>query len=230
MKRVYFCIDGFSFKRINDFYRYEHKRRSRLNVAAIETYLRYEIQRRFEWKSDSGSLEVEKHFYHPSDNPLRGSFRRDVREAILGFEKNLVKFGYIVHYARQGSILNPRPNESLFSDWMIAYELQKYDVFVLLSTQGQHAGILRQAKLCNVPSMLIGWESICKNSSGEQSRWKTDKTLVGYANAYCPLEKMLNHNNKHPFANFMFERFNFSSQPLSLHVQYQQASSYGIKL
>ncbi|MCL2100652.1 MAG: hypothetical protein FWH22_02925 [Fibromonadales bacterium] len=228
MKKAYFCIDGFSFKRINDFYRYEHRRRSRLNIASMETYLRYEIQSRFEWESDSGNLEIEKHYYYPSESPLKGFYRSDVKNAILNFEKNLMELGYIVHYARQGDI-NPKPNENLFSDWVVANELRKYDVFVLLSTQGQHAGILRQARLCNVPSILIGWESACRNSFGERSRWKTDKTLVGYANAYCALEKTLNRpRRKNPFTDIMFENFNFCI-PAS-RVQYPQASSYGTRL
>ncbi len=211
MKKAYFCIDGFSFKRINDFYKYEHKRRSRLNVAAMETYLRYEIERRFEWKSDIEHLEIEKHFYHPSENPAKTFFGREVEEAVRKFERHLVDCGYGVHYAKWANALNPKPNENIFSDWVIANELRKYDIFVLLSTQGQYANILRQTALCKIPSILIGWNSLCRNSAGENSQWKTDKILIGYANAYCPLEKTLNQpNNKHMFADIMFERF-FSS-------------------
>jgi len=211
MKKAYFCIDGFSFKRINDFYKYEHKRRSRLNIAAMETYLRYEIERRFEWKSDLENLEIEKHFYHPNENPLRDFYGGEVKELIRKFEKSLVEFGYAVHYAKCGNVLSPKPNENIFSDWMIASELRKYDIFALLSTQGQYASILRQTRLCEIPSILIGWDSVCRNSAGESSLWKTDKTLIGYANAFCPLDKTLNQSgSKHPFVDIMFEKF-FSS-------------------
>jgi len=208
VKKAYFCIDGFSFKRINDFYRYEHKRRSRLSIAAMETYLRYEIERRFEWKSDFEHLTIEKHFYHPSENPERFFYKSDVKEAILKFERNLTDQGYAVHYAQAANILNPKPNDGIFADWVIARELGKFDIFILLSTQGQYVNILRQTKLCEIKSMLIGWDSTCRNSSGETSRWKTDKILVGYASAYCPLERMLNlPNGKHPLVEIMFEKF-----------------------
>jgi len=215
VKKVYFCIDGFSFKRISDFYRYEHNRRSRLSIAAMEIYLRYEIQRKFEWKSDFENMTIEKHFYHPSENPQRAFYKSDVKEAILKFERNLTDSGYAVHYAQTANMLNPKPNKSIFMDWVIASGFKKFDIFVLLSTQGQYANILRQTKQCKINSMLIGWESVCRNSSGENSRWKTDKTLAGYANVYCPLEKTLDlPSGAYPLAEVMFERI-FPRSPLS---------------
>jgi hypothetical protein len=111
-------------------------------------------------------------------------------------------------------MLKPKPNEGMFFDWAIASELGKFDVFILLSTQGQYVNILRQNKLCKIKSMLIGWNSTCRNSSGEDSRWKTDKILIEYASVYCPLERILNMpNGKHPIVEIMFEKF-FSMYPL----------------
>jgi hypothetical protein len=187
MKKVYFCIDGFSFKRISDFYRYEHKRHSRLNVAAIETYLRYEIERRLEWEGSFEHLIIEKHFYHSgkkSDNTLN-------------FEKNLINAGYIVHYADLNIFAN-----------RLAHEAKKFSLFVLLSTQRQCAKILRKVRRNNISSILIGWDAFCTNSTGHCSQWKTDKVLIRSANIYCPLEKMLNQpSDQNPLVEIMFEKF-----------------------
>jgi hypothetical protein len=189
MKKAYFCIDGFSFKRINDFYKYEHKRRSRINIAAVETYLRYEIERRLEWKSDYEHLAIEKHFYQPREKLQRDS----------DFERNLISSGYTIHCA----------SENIFAEWIIARALRTFDIFVLLSTQGQYANIFRQTKMCRIPSMLIGWESHCKNSAGGDSQWKTDKRLIENASSYCPLERILNQpvRKKLPLVEIMFEKF-----------------------
>jgi len=214
VKKAYFCIDGFSFKRVSDFYKHEHNRRSRLSVGAMEAYLRYEIERRLEWKSDSEHLKIEKHFYQPSENPQRVSYKSDVKEAILRFEKNVTLSGYAIHYAQMANMAKPKPNEGMFADWVVANELRKFDIFVLFSTQGQYASILQQTKQSNIPSMLIGWNSSCKNSAGEDSRWKTDKALIKYAKVYCPLERMLNlPNKKHPLADTMFEKSSSLPQP-----------------
>jgi len=192
MKKAYFCIDGFSFKRINDFYKFEHKRHSRLNIAAMETYLRYEIERRFEWKSDFESLTVEKHFYYSSKTSK-------ISQKDPDFEKSLMNAGYAIHYA----------SRNIFAEWIMARELRKFDIFVLLSTQGEYVDIFRHAKLCNIPSMLIGWESCCRNSAGENSKWKTHKGLVENASYYSPLEKMLNRSNSkaQSLPEIMFETF-----------------------
>jgi hypothetical protein len=99
------------------------------------------------------------------------------------------------------SFSGPEPNKDILTDWLVASALRRYDVFVLLTTQGQYANIFKQTK----PSVLIGWDSVCKNSAGMDSNWKTDKISIGHASVYCPLEKVL--NNKHPLANIMFEKF-----------------------
>jgi len=205
MKKAYFCIDGFSFKRISDFYRYEHNRRSRLSVGAIEAYLRYEIERRLEWESDFEHLKIEKHYYHPGESPQRTFYKSHIKDALLKFEKNLADFGYEMHYSQMAYTGKPKPNEGMFADWVIANELRKYDIFVLFSTQGQYANILWQTKQCKIPSMLIGWNSSCRNSTGENSQWKTDKSLIKYASIYCPLERLLNlPSRKHPLVDSMF--------------------------
>jgi len=214
VKKAYFCIDGFSFKRISDFYKHEHDRHSRLSVAAMEAYLRYEIERRLEWKSDFEHLKIEKHFYQPGENPQKTFYKSDVKEAILKFEKNLTYSGYAVHYAQMANMAKPTPNEGMFADWVIANELRNFDIFILFSTQGQYVNILRQTNQCKILSMLIGWNSSCRNSTGENSRWKTDKALIKYASVYCPLERMLNlPNEKHPLADIMFEKIFNLRQP-----------------
>ncbi|MCL2208113.1 MAG: hypothetical protein FWB90_08505 [Fibromonadales bacterium] len=216
MRKAYFCIDGFTFKRISDFYKYEHKRRSRLSVAAMETFLRYEIERRFEWKSGIDHLEVEKHFYLPYDNPRRIRYRMEVEKAILKFERALEDSGYDTHYARYGNNFTIKPNENIYAEWLIAKQIRKYDVFAIFTTQGQYLRLLQQTMLCEVPTILIGWDGACVNSSGEASFWKTDKALIGNASTYCPLERILNLPNAgHPFTDIMFERISCPKYPLN---------------
>ncbi|MCL2282970.1 MAG: hypothetical protein FWC26_06600 [Fibromonadales bacterium] len=218
MRKAYFCIDGFTFKRISDFYKYEHKRHSRLNIAAMELYLRFEIERRLGWNSDTQHLDVEKHFYHPNESPETGGYRLNVEEAILKFEKALIDFGYAIHYAKhgRGNTIHPRPNESVYSDWLIASQLKKYDAFALFSTQGQYSNLLRKTMKCKIPVILIGWNGPCTNSSGIRSEWKTDKSLIECADVYCPLEKILNSSNRrNPIADVMFERIFCPSYLLS---------------
>ena len=207
MKKAFFCIDGFSFKRISDFYRNEHTRHSRLSISAMETYLRFELERRFEWQSDPENLAVEKHFYHPGTKPVRGS--------LLNFERNLADSGYTVHYQEEG-VPVPRLNRGIFYDWIISKNFRKFDIFALLTTQGQYANIFRQNRERKIPSILIGWDSICKNSFGASSWWKTDKTLIECASVYCPLERTLNlpNNDEHPLAGIMFENLFSPRYPL----------------
>jgi hypothetical protein len=174
----------------------------------METYLRFELERRFGWQSDCENLVIEKHFYHPGTKPVRGG--------ILNFERNLADSGYIIHYA-QSENKTLKPNGSIFTDWIISKKFREFDIFVLLSTQGQYVNILRQNKQCKIPSVLIGWDSTCKNSLGQDSHWKTDKNLIEHASVYCPLERTLNmpENEPHPLAGIMFEKLFSPRYPLN---------------
>jgi hypothetical protein len=177
-------------------------------MAALENYLRYEIANNLNLPSDSKSLAFEKHYYHPSRSPRSHSYKGDVCKAILKFENNLEKANYTIHYSEKVAASGVRPNETLFADSMLAMQLKKFDIFVLLSTQGQHANVLQQMKANQIPSVLVGWNAICKNSSGTDSQWKTDKLLCKYASAYSQLEKTLDLPiGEHPFADTMFEKF-----------------------
>jgi len=206
MKKAFFCIDGFSFRRINDYYKYEHKRHSRLKIASFETYLRYEMERRLGIESNSENLSFEKHFYHPSQSPHSYFYRKDVRDSILKFENSLVEAGYAVHYSKNLPSSGAKPNENIFMDSMLAMQLKHFDFFILLSTQGDYANLLRSFRNSRITSILVGWDAHCTNSYGENRCWRTDKILLNNANVYCPLDKMLNlPNSKNPLVEIMFE-------------------------
>jgi hypothetical protein len=177
-------------------------------VAALESYLRYEIERSLNFPCDSKNLAFEKHFYHPSRSPHMYPYKGDACKAILKFENNLKKANYTIHYSQKAVAIGVMPNEALFADSMLAMQLNKFDIFILLSTQGQHANILQRIKACQIPSVLLGWNAVCKNSSGTDSKWKTDKVLCKHASIYCQLEKTLNlPKGELPLADTMFEKF-----------------------
>jgi hypothetical protein len=164
------------------------------------------MERRLEIRSDSANLSIEKHFYYPSQNPHSYFYRKDVRDAILKFEINLLAAGYTVHYSQNAPNIGSKPNDKIFMDSLLAMR-KNIDLFVLLSTQGEHASILRRFKNSCIKSILIGWNATCTNSYGESRCWKTDAYLINNANIYCPLDRVLNKpNGKHPLVEIMFER------------------------
>lgn len=204
MKKAYFCIDGFSFKRMSSFYKHEHNRHSRLNIAAMESYLRYEIKRRLECDSSAENLEIEKHFYYPN-GPKKDACYTNAE---------LSNCGYAIHQGQNST--TSAPNCNILPDWQAAKTVKNYDIFAIFTTQGQYVSLLRQTRQFEIPSILIGWDSICRNSNGERRRWQTDKALIDYASVYCPMEKVLNRPDKRIFfSDAMFEK-SLPSYPLNL--------------
>ena len=72
--RIGFFIDGFTLKRVNEYYRYYHPYRSRLNFKGLKSWVRAEAAQVFRPR---GRVSMEAHYYHPYKDPkARGWFPR----------------------------------------------------------------------------------------------------------------------------------------------------------
>lgn len=190
MRHVLFCVDGFTFRRINDFYRDEHARRARLQPGGLKCWAQRELASSLSgWEGEE--VVWDNHFYHPYEDPRERP--QDVRNVAAGlrFENTLKEAGYAVHYACREMQRPLSPNLELCDDVLLAAVYGRVDACVLLSTQGQYASLLERLRALGVPVLLIGWEQCCRSRQGEAVRWKTDTQLRAQASAYRGLEGVI---------------------------------------
>jgi hypothetical protein len=196
MQRVLFFVDGFTFRRINDFHRDEACRPSRINVAGLDAWLRDEIARRP--GLCDGPFVVEKRFYHPAADPRMGFFGTQGRIRSLNFEQKLSDAGFQVLYTPFKQVESLKPNFRLASDALAEARSPRRPpaLFVLLSTQRHFAQLLLDMGALGVPCLLIGWQANCRCRDGRPILWKTDEGLRACAPHYTHFEHVLQKDSR----------------------------------
>ena len=190
MKRVLFCVDGFTFRRLNDYYRDEHPRRARLHPAGLRRWVRALAGEKL-FGEDGRDLRLESHFYHPYEDPTLRPGSLTNQESGLRFGALLQDCGFTMHYARPEDVRRLRPNLDLCDDVLLAVSYGQADAVVLLSTQGQYAEMGSRLRDLRVPFLLVGWDGVCRSRSGERVVWKTDTILKRHATSYVGLGELI---------------------------------------
>jgi len=191
MKTAMFCVDGFTFRRINDFYRDEHPRQGRLQPQGLKAWVRHEIARHLAWPASKDQLSLDCHFYHPYEDPRVRSASAPNVVGSLRFEETLQAAGFTLHYTAEESVRRLRPNMDLGEDVLLAAVYGHVDLLVLLSTQGQYATVPVRLRDLGVSTLLIGWEGTCSTRAGDKVPWRTDRLLRRNATAYTGFEMVV---------------------------------------
>jgi hypothetical protein len=183
MERTLFYIDGFSFRRINDFYRNESEIQQRLNLDALLPWVRHEVKS----LGFAGDSSVECRFYSPACDPRLHFW--EGQQATIRFEDRLCRAGFEVHYKEQSE--GPlRPNLQQERDALEElFYGERIGLFVLFSTQKDYARLLRALSEQEVPQMLVGWEAQCHSKAGKPIYWRPDPELRKATRHYSHFEE-----------------------------------------
>ena len=179
--RFFFFVDGFTLKKVNEFYRYHHPYHAKLDFRALKNLARREAVRVF--APGEKYVLMESHYYHPYKDPsVYGG-----THGISCFERELRFAGFQLHYRDRVDEDGVRPNMNLLEDAMTFASYNKMDGAVLLSTQGQYAPFPNRLRMMGLPTLLLGWNfSYTKNN--RHIEWKTDSYLQSLFTYYISMD------------------------------------------
>ncbi|SIO34720.1 NYN domain-containing protein [Fibrobacter sp. UWB11] len=182
--RVGFFLDGYTLKKVNEYYLKYHRYHARLDFRALKGWVRDYAVRLL--GREACPVEVEAHYYHPY---VRST---DVAELSTGdgmdrFEKQLTLAGFEVHYNTPDHANKMGPNMQLVEDAYLYAYYHKIDVLVLLSTQGQYSTLPERLKREGVPMLLLGWNFMYEKDNTTVC-WKTDSCLRELSGYYVAME------------------------------------------
>lgn len=200
--RIGFFLDGYTFKKVNEYYRVHHRFHSHIDFRGLKSWVQMQAYKYF--NKDDKTIEMESHYYHPYRNP--NVYGREF-EGLLRFEHELSNAGFQVHYSlhdQEDGFLSP--NMSLMEDALLLAVYNKVDAVVLLSTQGQFAPLPDRLRLMGIPTLLLGWDFIYPKAA-RTVRWRTDTCLRETCAFYVPMEKVMDNNprSKMPPRGFFFQ-------------------------
>mgnify|MGYP004448468595 CR=1 FL=1 len=184
--RVGFFMDGYTLRKVNEYYKVHHKFHSNLDFRGLKHWVQMHVVRTF--GDEAKRLEMECHYYHPSRNPrIYGS---EV-EGVLRLEHELSAVGFQVHYSsRPDEPDMPGPNLGLMEDALLIASYHRVDVIVLFSTQGQYAPLPDRLRMMGIPTILLGWDFMYPKGK-RMVRWRTDTCLRETCAQYVAMEKVV---------------------------------------
>lgn len=181
--RVSLLVDGFTLKKVNEYYRFYHPLRSQLDFRALKNWVRREAQHVFAPSSRYAVMDC--HYYHPGRNPriYGGS------HGLTCFERELRFAGFQIHYCEHVGPDGVKPNMALLEDALVFASYRRMDAVVLFSTQGQYAPLPDRLRMMGLPTLLLGWNF--SYAVGERSvRWKTDPNLQELSTYYVAMDRV----------------------------------------
>lgn len=200
--RVGFFLDGYTLKKVNDYYRNHHRYHSALDFRGLKSWVLLQVQKYF--NKANRVVALESHYYHPLRNPHIHGYGMG---GVLRLEYELLNAGYQVHYSDRVEE-NGRlgPNMGLIEDAQMFAAYCNMDAVVLLSTQGQYAPLADRLRLMGIPVLLLGW-SFKYNKEEKSVHWKTDTCLRENCAHYVAMEKVLDRDPKTdvPPTGFFFQ-------------------------
>ena len=181
--RLYFFVDGYTLKKVNEFYRFHHPYHCRLDFRALKNWARNEALRVF--APDTHYALMDCHYYHPYKDPhLHGS-----SWGMTCFERELRYAGFQIHYCNQVGNDGVKPNMGLLEDAMTFASYDKMDAAVLLTTQGQFAPFPDKLKTMGLPTLLLGWR-FSYPKANRLVQWRTDPYLRELATYYVAMDRV----------------------------------------
>ena len=181
--RLFFFVDGYTLKKVNEFYRFHHPFHCRLDFRALKNWARQEALRVF--APGMHYALMDSHYYHPDKNPnVYGNSR-----GMTCFERELRYAGFQIHYCDKVGRDGVRPNMSLLEDALTFASYDKMDAAVLLTTQGQYAPFPDKLKMMGLPTLLLGWQ-FSYTKENRMVRWRTDPYLQELATYYVAMDRV----------------------------------------
>jgi hypothetical protein len=183
--RIAFFVDGFTLKKVNEYYRFFHPYHTRLDFRGLRSWARHEALKLFSPKSSFCTMEC--HYYHPYKRP--GDYASAC--GLKGLERELHHGGFNVHYAE--SVGNDRftPNLGLIDDALMFAAFGRMDVAVLFSTQGQFSIFPERLRAVGVKTLVLGW-NFAYPKADRWVNWQTDSGLRESCDYYVAMEHIAN--------------------------------------
>ena len=182
---IAFFVDGFTLKKVNEYYRFFHPYHTRLDFRGLKSWARHEALQLF--TPGRSYCTMECHYYHPYKRPQMSR----ATYGLMGLERELHHVGFNVHYASGMAQDRRSPNIGLIDDALTLASYGRMDVAVLFSTQGQFSVFPERLKAAGIRTLVLGW-NFAYPKEDRWISWRTDPCLRESCDYYVAMEQVAN--------------------------------------
>lgn len=191
--------DGSYFTHVSNYYNYVHPHRRRLHIGGVHDFIKHTLAER-EGTRPSLCHIIDAHFF-------RGRFSaRDANEKPNQlyydrvFDDVLMYNGVQTHYLPVKDLLGRKREKGI--DVLMALEtyelcmLKRFDVAVLIASDGDHVPLVRKLHALGCKTMLMGWDFEFTDESGEQQTTRTSTDLWNEVSYPLPMHDLIEEGLK----------------------------------
>jgi uncharacterized LabA/DUF88 family protein/cold shock CspA family protein len=198
--KVGIFYDGSYFTHVSNYYNYVHTHRRRLHIGGLHDYVKHMVAEREGTRPNLCHL-IDAHFF-------RGRFSaRDANEKPNQlyydrvFDDVLMYNNVRSHYLPVKDLMGRKREKGI--DVLMALEtyelcmLKRYDVVVLVASDGDHVPLVRKLHALGCKTMLLGWDfEFTDQESGEQQITRTSTDLWNEVSYPLPMHDLIDEGLK----------------------------------
>ena len=186
--------DGNYFLHVSNYYNYVHPKRARLSIAGLHQFIRQQVAA--EEGADVRHCKlVDAHYFRGRLNAQEASQKGNLLYYDRVFDDILMSEGVVTHYLPIRTFFGKREEKGV-EVWLSleAYELsqlKKFDVVVLIASDGDYVPLARKLNTLGTRVMLVNWEFEYTNEENVKMVTRTSSDLIEEVTYPLPMHAII---------------------------------------
>ncbi len=184
LRRIGVFYDGNYFLHVSNYYNYVHERKTRISIAGLHDFIRHKVaEAEGESTSHKHAQIVDAHYFRGRLTASEASQRGNQLYFDRVFDDILMHEGVTTHYLPVRSSSTGIKFEKGIDVWLAleAYEqtfYKRFDVVVLIASDGDYVQICRKLNTLGSSVMLISWDFEFTDDYGNNRVTRTSQDLL----------------------------------------------------
>lgn len=208
--RIAVFYDGTYFKKVSNYYLYQHERRARISIKGLHEFIVAEVAR--QENVDVRNCQIVDSSYFRGRLTARQALEQDTLYNERVFEDVLMREDVTLHQQHVSTRPDGSFEEKRIDVWLAleAYEmanLKRYDVCVLITGDGDFVPLVRKLNTLGSRVMLLGWDFVAERD-GRTTHTRVATGLIDRVNYPVMMNTVIDARDRRtdPLVNNLFLR------------------------
>ena len=186
--------DGNYFLHVSNFYTYVHSRHTRLSVAGLHQFICHQAALE-EGYGPAHAKIADAHYFRGRLSAQEASQKGNLLYHDRVFDDILMAEGIVTHYTQIKNYMGKKDDRGIEINLSLeAFELaglKKFDVVVLIGSDGDYVPLARKLNTLGTRVMLVHWEFEFTNEEGHKVVTRTSSDLISEATYVLPMHAFI---------------------------------------
>lgn len=192
--------DGSYYTHVSNYYNHVHDHRRRIHIGGLHDYVRHMVAEREGTKPNLCHI-IDAHFFRGRFSAREANEKTNQLYHDRVFDDVLMYNNVQTHYLPLKDVMGRKKEKGI--DVLMALEtyelcmLKRYDVVVLIASDGDHVPLVRKLHALGCKTMLLGWDFEFKDAeTGETQYTRTSTDLWNEVTYALPMHDLIEEGLK----------------------------------